>query len=69
LSEHSEIRTVNGAIFRLVGSRWTYHVDSSIQADLDQYAETLTGFDLVERGYALVRKVHELSDESVLHSV
>ncbi|WP_172200880.1 DUF262 domain-containing protein [Saccharibacillus qingshengii] len=64
LSERSEIRTINNAVFRLVGSRWTYDVDSRIQADLDRYAETLSGFDVVETGYALVMKAHELAARS-----
>jgi len=65
LSERSEIRTVNNAVFRLDGLSWTYHVDSRIQAKLDQYAETLTGYDVVEKGYALVKKAHELATESL----
>lgn len=68
LSERSEIRTVNNEVFTLDGSRWNYRVDSSIQADLDRYADTLTGVDVVEKGYALVMKAHELSAESDLHS-
>lgn len=65
LSERSEIRTVNNAVFRLDGYRWTYHVAPGIKAKLDQYAETLKGYDVVETGYALVMKAHELSADSV----
>lgn len=68
LSERSEIRTVNNAIFRLDGSRWTYKVDAGIQAELDQYADTIMGFDVVETGYALVMKAHELAAGLILSS-
>ena len=48
---------------------WSYGIDSRIQADLDQYAETLAGFNIIEAGYTLVMKLHKLTVESKLHSV
>ncbi|WP_339221008.1 DUF262 domain-containing protein [Paenibacillus sp. FSL W7-1332] len=66
LSERSEIRTTNNAVFRVDGSSWTYQVAPGIKAELDRYAESLKGYDIVETGYALVMKAHELSTQSYL---
>lgn len=60
LSERSEIRTSKNAIFKLSGLQWVFEVDPSIEAELKKYAQTLTNADIIEQGYALVMKAHEL---------
>ncbi|RFU61109.1 DUF262 domain-containing protein [Peribacillus glennii] len=60
LTERSEIKMANNIVFRLNGTQWTYAVDTQMKDDLDRYAQTISNYDIVEQGYALVMKAHEL---------
>jgi hypothetical protein len=61
LTERSEILMTNNNVFKLNGSKWIYEVNQEIKCELDRYAETITSFDIVEQGYALVMYAHELA--------
>lgn len=66
LSDQSEIKTTNGSILKLYGQKWTCVVDPSVEDDINDYAETIKNYDLVEQGYALVMKIMELQNANVV---